>query len=160
MELLLSKAETQDAVLRIMAPTRGTIGDVYRVHSGRGGEFIGKYFCKFLREQQAWRTTTQGRDPNSNGLAAADVGIVQQIARERLLDARFSTYWRGMAALGAANALRARAGQPRTLVSPPGDLAIVKVQMDQSDDPASPFIDPALQGPGLTPPAPKETARR
>ena len=59
-----------------------------------------------------WQTSTQGYDPNANGVAEAYAGIIKACSRELLLDARLATKWWGMAALAAANILRSRTNAP------------------------------------------------
>ena len=61
-----------------MSRIRGTVGDVDRVHTDRGGEFLNLFLCRYPREQQVWQTTTQSYDPDSNGLAGAYGGIMKQ----------------------------------------------------------------------------------
>ena len=57
--------------MNMMSHIRGTVGEVVRVHSDRGGEFLSRHLSHFLRPQLAWQTSTQGYDPNANGLAEA-----------------------------------------------------------------------------------------
>ena len=75
-ELLPGKANAPEAILKMMAQVRGTVGDTRRVHTDRGGEFLNFTLQRHLREHLVYQTSTQGYDSNANWLAGAFIGIV------------------------------------------------------------------------------------
>ena len=79
---------------------------VIRVHSDRGGEFVGGLVLDWLSSQLIWATTTEGHDPAANGAAEAAVNLVKRGARALLLSSGLSTRWWGLAVLEAAAAQR------------------------------------------------------
>ena len=105
-----SAEETLISIQSVIAQIHGEArGKVIRLHSDRGGEFIGTIVRQWVASCHIWQTFTEGDDPRANGAAEQGVNLSKNMARAALLQAKLSTQWWGMAILEASAAQRRRA---------------------------------------------------
>ena len=113
----------------------GMLPPINRFHTDGGGEFINHKVEQFLKEQGVFKTSTDGKDPQGNGLAERYVGIIKQRACSYLAHAGLGLrfwYWASLQAAFVYRSTILGVGLPkdgvptfghRVLVRKPGDKA-------------------------------------
>eukprot|EP00959_Pyramimonas_sp_CCMP1952_P041988 878171-Pyramimonas_sp.AAC.1 len=143
--ILEKKSDTPKALQRLLAQIRTEHGSmpsrlVYRIHSGRGLEFVNTTVDEYLRFHGISHTTTQGYDPSSNGVAENAVGLLKKRARYLLSGSRLPTRWWGMSILAAAHLYRVDAGY----ADPPKVPFGTRVMVNVDPQPRNAFLPRAL----------------
>jgi hypothetical protein len=140
-----------DALKSVMAELKSMFGvmpPIVRFHSDGGGEFMNRELTAFLLEKSIHKTSTDGHDPQGNGLAERFVGIIKQRTCGYLSHAGFGLRYWFWAAMQAAFVYRSAIlgtnltadGIPtfghRVLVRKPGVRAKSKTSFEDKSDEA------------------------
>ncbi len=110
-----SAPEVAEAIKELLAQIRDEHAGLpqelfFRIHSDRGGEFIGEELVQYCKDHAIHKTTTQGHDPNANASAELGVGTLKRRCRHLLIGSRLPTKFWGVGILAAAELERADIG--------------------------------------------------
>ena len=96
-EVLESKRaeDVKSALQRIVNEINFTfrLPAVWSVHSDLGGEFVGEVVRAYCRQAGLHCSTGPGYDPDSNSRAERAIGVIKDMSRRMLHDARLSSPW-------------------------------------------------------------------
>ena len=97
----------------------------FRLHSGKGSEFLVQSLESFCKNHGIHRTTTAEYGPPANGAGEEAVGFVKRKSRHLLTGARLPTAWWGVAAIASGYYSRCAAGLMNWPSIPFGTRAMV-----------------------------------